>query len=49
MHIFTSSRQRWVTFPPGAKVFAEYYNRSEVWPDEAKERWRILREKAKKT
>jgi hypothetical protein len=47
-HIFTSSKQPWVTFPPGAKVFAEFYNRNEVWSDEAKERWRIMREKAKK-
>ncbi|QOZ24746.1 GFA family protein [Bradyrhizobium sp. CCBAU 51753] len=49
VHIFTSSKQHWVTFPPGAKVFAEYYDRRDVWPQEAQERWRILREKMKKT
>ena len=49
VHIFTSSKQPWVTFPPGAKVFAEYYDRKEVWPNEAQERWRLLREKMKKT
>ncbi|HEX7923141.1 MAG TPA: GFA family protein [Bradyrhizobium sp.] len=48
VHIFTSSRQPWVTFPPGAKVFAEYYDRKVVWPEEAQERWRVLREQMKK-
>ncbi|WP_166297766.1 MULTISPECIES: GFA family protein [unclassified Bradyrhizobium] len=47
-HIFTSSRQPWVTFSPGAKVFAEYYDRKAVWPEEAQERWRVLRERMKK-
>ncbi|MEN3351385.1 MAG: hypothetical protein V7632_5020 [Bradyrhizobium sp.] len=47
-HIFTSSKQHWVTFPPDAKVFAEYYDRRDVWPQEAQERWRILREKMTK-
>ncbi|VIO72220.1 hypothetical protein CI1B_38640 [Bradyrhizobium ivorense] len=49
VHIFTLSKQHWVTFPPGAKVFAEYYDRRDVWPQDAQERWRILREKMKKT
>ncbi|MBP2428088.1 hypothetical protein ACVII1_009098 [Bradyrhizobium elkanii] len=49
VHIFTSSKQPWVTLPRGAKVFAEYYDRREVWPKEAQERWRVLREKMKKT
>ena len=48
VHIFTSSKQPWVTFPAGAKVFAEYYDRKEVWPQEAQERWRVLRERMKK-
>ncbi|WP_244981151.1 MULTISPECIES: GFA family protein [Bradyrhizobium] len=47
VHIFTSSKQPWVTFPRGAKVFAEYYDRREVWPKEAQERWHVLREKMK--
>ncbi|MES5482587.1 GFA family protein [Bradyrhizobium sp. INPA03-11B] len=47
VHIFTSSKQPWVTFPPGASVFAEYYDRRAVWPQEAQERWRVLREKMK--
>ena len=48
VHIFTSSKQPWVTFPPGAKVFAEYYDRRDIWPEEAQERWRVLRERMKK-
>ncbi|MCP1930143.1 hypothetical protein J2R89_005459 [Bradyrhizobium elkanii] len=36
-----------MTFPRGAKVFAEYYDRREVWPKEAQERWHVLREKMK--
>ena len=35
----TSSRpakQPWVTLPPGAKAFAEFYNPGEVWSDEAR-------------
>src|SRR5262249_1106162 len=47
IHIFTSSKQPWFTFPPGARVVAEYYDLNEVWSDEAKERRRILRERAK--
>jgi len=49
VHIFTSSKQPWVTLPTGVKVFAEYYDRREVWPVEAQERWRVLRERMKKT
>jgi hypothetical protein len=38
VHIFTSSKQPWVTLPPGARAFAEYYKSSEVWPKESLER-----------
>ena len=48
VHIFTSTKPPWVTFSPGAKVFAEYYDRKAVWPEEAQERWRVLRERMKK-
>jgi len=48
IHIFTSSKLPWVTFPPGARVVAEFYNLDEVWSDEAKERRRIMRERAAK-
>ncbi|MEO3691852.1 GFA family protein [Roseateles paludis] len=31
VHIFTASKQPWLVLPPGAKVFAEYYEREQVW------------------
>lgn len=49
IHIFTSTKLPWVTFPPGAKVVAELYDLDEVWSDEAKERRRIMRERKAKT
>ena len=48
IHIFTSSKLPWVTFPDGARVVAEFYNLDEVWSDEAKERRRIMRDRAAK-
>jgi hypothetical protein len=47
IHIFTSSKQPWVTFGPKERVVAEFYSLDEVWSDEAKERRKIMREKAK--
>ena len=48
-HIFTSTKQPWVTFPPGAKVFAEFYNPAEIWSDEARARFRAAKERMKPT
>jgi hypothetical protein len=48
IHIFTSSKLPWVTLSPGAKAVAEFYKLDEVWSDEAKERQRIMRERATK-
>ncbi|WP_324137122.1 GFA family protein [Bradyrhizobium sp.] len=48
IHIFTSSKLPWVTFPDGARVVAESYKLDEVWSDEAKERRRIMRDRAAK-
>jgi hypothetical protein len=48
IHVFTSTKQPWFTFPPGARGVPEFYKLDEVWSDEAKERRRILRERAKK-
>jgi len=47
IHIFTSSKQPWVTFAPGSKVVAEFYDLDAVWSDEAKQRRRAMRERAK--
>ena len=35
VHIFTGSALPWVAFPPGAKVFPEFYRRSDTWSPEA--------------
>jgi hypothetical protein len=48
IHIFTSSKLPWVTFPNDARVVAGFYNLDEVWSDDAKERRRIMRERAAK-
>jgi len=45
IHIFTASKQPWVTFGPGQKAVPEFYELNEVWSDEAKERRRLLRER----
>jgi hypothetical protein len=39
VHIFTMSKQPWVTLPPGARAFPEFYNPKEVWPEESLKRW----------
>src|SRR5262245_3035244 len=44
IHIFTSSKQPWVTLPPGAKAVPEFYDLAAVWPPESLERRRIMRE-----
>lgn len=46
VHIFTSSKQPWVQLPAGARVFAEYYKRSEQWPKESLARFSALQAKA---
>jgi hypothetical protein len=48
IHIFTSSKMPWVTFGPNEKVVPEFYKLNEVWSDEARERRRIMRERAGK-
>lgn len=43
IHIFTASRQPWVTLNDDIPIKEEYYRRSEEWPAEALERLRIAR------
>ena len=47
VHIFTSTKQPWVTLPPDAKVYVEFYDINEVWSAEARVRRRALRERMK--
>lgn len=35
IHIFTSTKQKWVVLPKGAKVVKEYYRMAEMWPKES--------------
>jgi hypothetical protein len=35
VHIFTASKQPWVTLPQGSKSFTEFYDIPQVWPAEA--------------
>ena len=46
VHIFTSSKQPWVTLPAGARAFAEFYDLAAVWSAESLERRRLMRAKA---
>lgn len=40
IHIYTRSKQSWVILPPGVPAVADYYRRSEYWPEESLERRR---------
>lgn len=42
VHIYTSSKQPWVTLSPDALVVEEYYVTEEVWPKESLERRAVL-------
>ena len=48
IHIFTSTKQPWVTLPPGAKAVAEFYDPAEVWPSDVRARWRAMMTQATK-
>ena len=41
IHIFTSSKQPWVSVPAGTPAVAEYYDRTAYWPAASLERRRI--------
>jgi hypothetical protein len=42
VHIYTRSRLPWVTLPPGARAFAEYYDMPAVWSPESLARRRAI-------
>ena len=46
IHIYTVSKQPWVTLPPGAKSVPEFYETRTVWAPASLERVRVMREKA---
>ena len=43
VHIFTSSKQPWVVLPADTPAFAEYYDRSTIWPTESLARFEQLK------
>ena len=42
VHIYTRSRQPWVTLPEGVPAFEAYYDAKVVWPEESLQRRRAL-------
>jgi hypothetical protein len=43
VHIFTSTKQPWVTLPGDVPAFSDYYPSSRgVWRDDARARWKAL-------
>jgi hypothetical protein len=40
IHIFTSTKQKWLRLPEGVPAVEEYYRRSEHWPEESVARYR---------
>ena len=38
IHVFTASKQPWISLPPGTRAFAEFYNPIEVWSKESLQR-----------
>jgi hypothetical protein len=42
VHIFTESKQPWVTLADGKPALARYYKRDAIWPAESLERLKIL-------
>ena len=49
IHIFTSSKQPWVTRAPYAEAVPKFYDLDAVWPVESRERLRAMRAKAKQS
>jgi hypothetical protein len=47
IHIYVSSKQPWVTLPPGARAVPEFYDVPAVWPAASLERMRAVRAKAR--
>lgn len=43
IHIFTASKQPWVSLPAGTPAVEEYYDRETVWPEASLARLRALR------
>jgi hypothetical protein len=42
IHIFTASKQPWLSLPAGIPAVAEYYEREKYWPEESLARRRAI-------
>ncbi|KAH8763898.1 glutathione-dependent formaldehyde-activating GFA [Hyaloscypha sp. PMI_1271] len=42
VHIFTSTKQKWVVLDGKVPVVSEFYDMEEIWSKESLERWRVL-------
>ena len=42
IHIYTASKQPWVALPEDARVVEAYYDLKEQWPEESRERLKVL-------
>jgi len=42
IHIFTASKQPWLTLPSNVPAVAEYYERDKHWPKESLARYRAI-------
>ncbi len=42
IHIFTASKQPWLTLPADVPAVAEYYDRDKYWPEESQARRRAI-------
>jgi hypothetical protein len=49
IHIYTASKQSWVTLPPGAKAVPEFYKPADVWSPECSQRWKTMMDNGRKT
>lgn len=47
IHIFTTSKQPWVTLSEGTPSVPEYYDRNDYWPNESLERRKAMLARAK--
>lgn len=45
VHIYTSTKQPWVVFPAGARVFSEFYDPKQEWPAASLARFKAARER----
>lgn len=47
IHIFTSTKQRWVELPAGVPVMSEFYRPSDHWPDESIDRYEAAKQRTR--